>query len=190
MDYISEFCLTCWGYCILLYGIQDRNLIVLNTRSMYKCTSTFKIYSLCITFYGHVRVCLCILFSQNSMVNQPQGHNSMDSSAALLQQQQHNFDVQVSASYTLILFSAFCFFLLLPHKFFTIRNVISKLLIKQTPKNGLHLYISFCGFIFFSHTQKYPVHFYLGEFFIRFSRKEREKKLVESKVNWLAAKTN
>jgi len=30
---------------------------------------------------------------QNSMVNQPQGHNSMDSSAALLQQQ-HNFDVQ------------------------------------------------------------------------------------------------
>lgn len=30
------------------------------------------------------------------MVNQPQGHNSMDSSAALLQQQQHNFDVQVS----------------------------------------------------------------------------------------------
>ena len=29
------------------------------------------------------------------MVNQPQGHNSMDSSAALLQQQ-HNFDVQVS----------------------------------------------------------------------------------------------
>lgn len=37
-----------------------------------------------------------ILFPQNSMVNQPQGHNSMDSSAALLQQQQHNFDVQVS----------------------------------------------------------------------------------------------
>lgn len=32
------------------------------------------------------------------MVNQPQGHNSMDSSAALLQQQQHNFDVQVSDS--------------------------------------------------------------------------------------------
>lgn len=29
------------------------------------------------------------------MVNQPQGHNSIDSSAALLQQQ-HNFDVQVS----------------------------------------------------------------------------------------------
>lgn len=31
------------------------------------------------------------------MVNQPQGHNSMDSSGALLQQQ-HNFDVQVSDS--------------------------------------------------------------------------------------------
>lgn len=36
------------------------------------------------------------IIPQNSMVNQPQGHNSMDSSAALLQQQQHNFDVQVS----------------------------------------------------------------------------------------------
>lgn len=81
IDYF-EFCLTHCGRqcqenlnCVLLHLVEN-----VNTQDIY--------YAL--TMNG------CVLFPQNSMVNQPQGHNSMDSSAALLQQQQHNFDVQVS----------------------------------------------------------------------------------------------
>lgn len=66
---------------IITFFPTPRNAIVSQT---LKCVEFYIVFFFAIHF-----------LSQNSMVNQPQGHNSMDSSAALLQQQ-HNFDVQVS----------------------------------------------------------------------------------------------